>query len=393
MQTQVIRKSAVGVPWLERDTPQGGLDARVSLETFPFTIGRQDTADLQVDSNNVSRQHAHILAEGDVYRIEDLGSTNGTFVNGERLESALLGEGDLLTFADADFCFHTGRPDEPRDTATQVMGLGPTSTQDGLSPADVIREVRRMHEALTHRGLANFFFPVVDIEQDRIVGLEAGHEDRHDSDPQRIEQRLLETECRLTARIRTLRRMLAVEEALDLSQRTNLLVRLHPLELGSTELAESLIRLHETLCDRHDLTVVTPYATVCDTPYFQTLCGQLRESGISIAWSDVAGSTGPLSNQSEITPDLLLLAPRLLEGMVGGGEPRGRVQSIVQAGKELGAKVIATGICRKSEAEACREVGIRLGQGPLFGGPRTITALLDDLARRSDSSGERQEDG
>jgi pSer/pThr/pTyr-binding forkhead associated (FHA) protein len=48
-------------------------------------IGRDSSADLSIPSPAVSRRHARVIREGAGYALEDLGSSNGTFLNGERL--------------------------------------------------------------------------------------------------------------------------------------------------------------------------------------------------------------------------------------------------------------------------------------------------------------------
>ncbi|MFZ7124731.1 MAG: diguanylate cyclase [Desulfobacterales bacterium] len=59
-------------------------------------IGRSERADILIDQDSVSREHARIKPEMDGYSVQDLGSTNGTFVNGQKVESALLKDGDRL---------------------------------------------------------------------------------------------------------------------------------------------------------------------------------------------------------------------------------------------------------------------------------------------------------
>jgi len=66
---------------------RGGLQGRkFSLEGDKrFIMGRDKTAEIQVDDGNVSRQHAQITRQGDQVFIEDMGSRNGTFVNDENI--------------------------------------------------------------------------------------------------------------------------------------------------------------------------------------------------------------------------------------------------------------------------------------------------------------------
>jgi signal transduction histidine kinase/ActR/RegA family two-component response regulator len=81
--------------WL---TVLGGVDAgRRYPVTTEVKLGRDQAATIQVAANDVSRRHAHIVkkADGSVV-VEDLGSRNGTFVNGERIERQILRHGDQL---------------------------------------------------------------------------------------------------------------------------------------------------------------------------------------------------------------------------------------------------------------------------------------------------------
>ena len=74
-----------------------GEDGDHPLMQGPNIIGRTIDADLCIDRTEVSRCHARILVQGTTATIEDLGSKNGTFLNGERLEGpTLLSNGDEI---------------------------------------------------------------------------------------------------------------------------------------------------------------------------------------------------------------------------------------------------------------------------------------------------------
>ena len=71
--------------------------SRFEIGAAPVTIGRQDQCDVQVKGTWVSRQHTRIAWSGTAYVVEDLGSTNGTYVNGQRVDGPrALKSGDLL---------------------------------------------------------------------------------------------------------------------------------------------------------------------------------------------------------------------------------------------------------------------------------------------------------
>jgi len=68
----------------------------LELGEEPVHIGRGHTADLHLDESSVSRRHAIILARPSGARILDESSSNGTFVNGRRVQQADLSDGDVI---------------------------------------------------------------------------------------------------------------------------------------------------------------------------------------------------------------------------------------------------------------------------------------------------------
>lgn len=70
----------------------------LSLRSHPVTVGRADDNDLVLADPEVSRHHARLEPDGQGWRAIDLGSTNGTWVNGVRLSAATIAVGDEVTF-------------------------------------------------------------------------------------------------------------------------------------------------------------------------------------------------------------------------------------------------------------------------------------------------------
>jgi FHA domain len=69
-------------------------------------LGRGDSADIRLEDTFASSAHARLFAEGDVIVIEDLGSTNGTYLNGEPLRGPQpLHVGDSIRIGDSEFTF------------------------------------------------------------------------------------------------------------------------------------------------------------------------------------------------------------------------------------------------------------------------------------------------
>jgi chromosome segregation ATPase len=76
------------------------------------TLGRTPDNDMRIDEDFISRHHAVVLLAGTNTVVEDLNSTNGTYVNGERINRRTLKEGDLVTLGKTEFRFVVKRPSD-----------------------------------------------------------------------------------------------------------------------------------------------------------------------------------------------------------------------------------------------------------------------------------------
>ena len=70
--------------------------SRILLDTDSVHIGRHPDADVLLDDITVSRRHVEIVRDASGYTVTDLGSLNGTYLNGESIETARLADGDKL---------------------------------------------------------------------------------------------------------------------------------------------------------------------------------------------------------------------------------------------------------------------------------------------------------
>jgi Protein of unknown function (DUF3662)/FHA domain len=75
------------------------------IDQQKIVIGRSRDCDIQLADANVSRQHAELRQEGATYWIVDLGSTNGTEVNGKRVKRAKLRDGDRIMLGSTEITF------------------------------------------------------------------------------------------------------------------------------------------------------------------------------------------------------------------------------------------------------------------------------------------------
>src|SRR6202035_3606001 len=76
-------------------------------------VGRKEDCDLRLDHKSVSKMHCVIVKTDGLLLVRDLGSTNGTRVNGTRIRRAALLPNDQLTIARFKFRVHLGPADLP----------------------------------------------------------------------------------------------------------------------------------------------------------------------------------------------------------------------------------------------------------------------------------------
>jgi len=95
-----------------RRGPNAG--ARFLLDADLTSVGRHPNADIFLDDVTVSRRHAQFLRAGAVFTVKDLGSLNGTYFDGERIETARLTDGAEVQVGKFRLTFYASRLDLAR---------------------------------------------------------------------------------------------------------------------------------------------------------------------------------------------------------------------------------------------------------------------------------------
>jgi pSer/pThr/pTyr-binding forkhead associated (FHA) protein len=67
-----------------------------SLHKEATVIGRREDCDLRIPLGEISRKHCRLIQDGETLRVEDMGSSNGTFHNGQRVQEATIQAGDTV---------------------------------------------------------------------------------------------------------------------------------------------------------------------------------------------------------------------------------------------------------------------------------------------------------
>src|ERR1700730_1469095 len=103
MERPMILTSALSLSYLQHFPAHNGPAHRIVLDPLPFRIGRDKKTNYTISSKQISKEHAEIAWSGDELVIRDLGSTNGTFVNGQQIDETTLHSGDIIHVAHEEF--------------------------------------------------------------------------------------------------------------------------------------------------------------------------------------------------------------------------------------------------------------------------------------------------
>jgi pSer/pThr/pTyr-binding forkhead associated (FHA) protein len=79
-----------------------GRQSEIPLKTRAV-IGRQTDCQIRIPSSGISRHHCELIVTGDKVTLRDMGSSNGTFVNRQKVQQAELAAGDLIAMGDLVF--------------------------------------------------------------------------------------------------------------------------------------------------------------------------------------------------------------------------------------------------------------------------------------------------
>ncbi|UCE00340.1 MAG: FHA domain-containing protein [Chloroflexota bacterium] len=94
-------------------------------ELDQVTIGRDEDCTVFIQADNVSRKHAEVQRRGEAFFLKDLGSTNGTWIEGQRIDQYILQDGDVIHIGPAQVIFKRGFQEE---ALTMVADQMPVAT-------------------------------------------------------------------------------------------------------------------------------------------------------------------------------------------------------------------------------------------------------------------------
>ncbi|QDU88045.1 FHA domain-containing protein FhaA [Pirellulimonas nuda] len=354
-----------GQPRFEYYPPNSATLQTVSVEKLPFTIGRGAEADLQIASSSVSREHVQLTSSAGQYVLRDLGSTNGTSVNGEPIAETKLRDGDVVRVADVDLTFLVNSMSRLQRMVTRP--LSDPARPAPSAPTHVSAEVgslRSIEEALLWQAPTLNWTCIVDrrthAESARVCRL---------AEPLAGQVREVRSarRCSPAARLQSLAwRLAAAQAAPDAAGA--LLLHIESPALFGGSLLDDLEEARELLPEAIAIGVAAPWEWASRDPKTLESCARLQEAGAQIAFDHFSGGANCVRALREATPDFLVLSAEVVQGIAGQIRLQQRLKSVVGACEELGIPVATPPLhhedISREDFDACARLGVCLTEQP-----------------------------
>jgi EAL domain-containing protein (putative c-di-GMP-specific phosphodiesterase class I) len=348
-----------------------------------FTVGRKPDASLSIPSQTVSREHAELTVIDRGMLLRDLGSTNGTFVNGVRIQQpCTVHHGDLLQFGQVVF-----------RVVQQCAESGPLTIQD--DSCDRALALIQFDQLMNQRAVSPHFQPIVAMENRHVLGYEVLARSRFFGlkDPHSMfaAAKVLDLEGELSRILRDE----GIRSGSILPPDHVLFVNTHPAEIDDLELLIfSLSELRNLEPNRQLVLEIHEGAVTC-REQMRTLRTALSEIRVGLAYDDFGAGQARLVELVDVPPDYLKFDMSLVQNLESASIERQRMlASLVQMVHDLGIAPLAEGIELAGDHEICRQIGFQFGQGFYYGYPVLPKQLLKvEPVPASDSSDTAQDDG
>lgn len=347
-----------GLEWLLSGViTEGDRTRETVINKTGFRLGRRSTCDLIIGWPTVSGVHAEFVKTTENLFIRDLGSTNGTFVNGRQIRSdKMLSEGDVIQFGSAEFRVHSRNEENSRGTVQWDSG-------------EQTSRLVAFEQVVCGDRLIPHFQPIVKLSDASTVGFEvlARSSAVEFRTPREMFDMAVQLDCE--TELSEVSRIVGVERSFDMPLEQTLYLNTHPTESQGAQLIQSLEKLRASAPDR-SLCLEIHEASVTDLQTTAELRMALKALDIKLAYDDFGAGQARMLDLVEVPPDVLKFDISLIQNINNASPKRLKmVRMLVEMVRDFGVSPLAEGIETAAEAKVCRQLGFDFAQGFYFGRP------------------------
>lgn len=335
----------------------------IPINTSRFSIGRRPDASLCLPYRTISSRHAEVIASDQSLILEDQGSTNGTYVNGLRLDTAVeLKQDDLIQFADVAF----------RLRRQSTEGNTATLQEDVYDQALALVQFDKL---MCERQVTPYYQPIVVLPSGETIGYEVLGRSRLFGIETPGAMFRAAAKLNLEVQLSNMLRWEGILQSSTFARPPHLFVNTHPREMREEGLSDSLRNMRE-LRPTQAITLEIHEASVTDIDKMMELRGVLKELDIRLAYDDFGAGQARLVELIRVRPDYLKFDIALVRNIdQASSQQQQLVSSLVRMVRDLGVAPLAEGVETAGEAEVCAQLGFELGQGFFFGKPAPGTCF------------------
>lgn len=346
-----------------------GMLSRLPVNHFPFQIGRQSGIGFTVPSGSVSRIHAEILRDGDRLILRDNNSTNGTFINRNKLQGQVeLQHGDIMHFADFEVrLIKESNYSTPEKTNSSMTVVGMAALSDKMPTG-----VRELQELLDKKMIVAAFQPIIHTGTEVIHAYEILGRGTHPSlsrSPGPLFH-IAESLSGLALKLSQLFRDVGISTAAGFNSSAKFFVNIHPDELNDMNI---LLRQMEKLRKDHPnvaLVLEIHEKAASNINDMKRIRRELDGMNVELAYDDFGAGQARLMELVEAPAHYLKFDINLVREIdKAPAAKRDMVQMLVTMAKKMGINTLAEGIERAEEVAVCREMGFDYIQGYYYGKP------------------------
>jgi len=336
------------------------------IEKPVMVVGRVESADFTVPKGDVSRAHAELSKSGEQLKVRDLGSTNGTFVNHQRIAAeVVLQHGDVIHFGAQEFRVMRVETDQlPPDEG--MTALQEPERLSNVLPVGLSHLQRLIEQRQVRAVFQSIVTPSGDLYATEALG--RGTSGDLPEGPWPLFQ--LAESGDMEIPLSRLFREVASNTAYQQAPGTTLFLNSHPSELNDIDaLLESMSGLiHaqkglKTVLEVHE-------DGVSDLGRLRDLQVGLRQMNIGLAYDDFGAGQSRLRELIEVPPDYLKFDMGLIRDIDTTPQVKRNLLTVLpETANASGTTTLAEGVASAGELACCVDMGMSLIQGFYFARP------------------------